>query len=466
MLKKNSQFLESIFILLDVVIISAAWFVAHFFRFSEYSIIPYVVVPPFNIYIILLLPIVLIFVFIFRNMGLYRPRRVATKFSEIFDVIKSVTLSVFILVSLTYLIRKAEFSRLVFLYFWIISIVFLSVERVVLREILWFFRRKGHNIRRVLVVGAEDLGVKTVKKIIDNSWTGLDVVGFLDDRKKVGEVVEGKEILGRTTKIKEIIRDYSVDQVFIALPVQSFKKMMFVVGSLRDEIVTVRVVPDIYQTITLNASLEDLEGLPIINLSDTSMYGWNVVVKRALDLIFSLAATIAALPLMLLIAIVIKTTSAGPIFYRQERMGLDGRNFHMLKFRSMKVNAETRSGAVWAKENDTRRTIIGGFLRKTSLDELPQFFNVLKGDMSIVGPRPERPVFIKEFKEKIPKYMLRHKVKAGITGWAQVNGWRGNTSLEKRIECDIYYIEHWSIWFDIRIMWLTIWKGLINKHAY
>ncbi|MCK5504036.1 MAG: undecaprenyl-phosphate glucose phosphotransferase, partial [Thermodesulfovibrionia bacterium] len=464
--KKNSQFLESIFILLDVIIISAAWFVSHFYRFSEYSIIPYKVVPPLKIYMMLLFPIVLIFVFIFRNMGLYRPRRVATVFSEIFDVVKSVTLSVLILVSATYLIRKAEFSRLVFLYFWIISIVLLCIERLIVREILWSVRRKGYNIRRVLVVGADDLGVKAVKKIIDNSWTGLEVAGFLSDKKKIGEIVEGKKILGPTRKVKEIIRDYGIDQVFIALPVQSFKKMMYVVGSLRDEMVTVRIIPDIYQTITLNASLEDLDGLPVINLSDTSMYGWNVVVKRALDIIFSLAAIIAVLPLMLLIAIVIKITSAGPIFYRQERMGLDGKNFHMLKFRSMKVNAESQSGAVWAKENDPRRTFLGSFLRKTSLDELPQFFNVLKGDMSIVGPRPERPVFIKEFKEKIPKYMLRHKVKAGITGWAQVNGWRGNTSLEKRIECDIYYIENWSLWFDIKIMWLTLWKGLVNKHAY
>ena len=230
--------------------------------------------------------------------------------------------------------------------------------------------------------------------------------------------------------------------------------------------VDIQVIPDIYEFATIRGGIEEFDGLPIISLQDSPLYGWNMVIKRAADIAFSIIAITLTAPLVVLIAITIKLTSHGPVFYRQERMGLDGKIFQMLKFRSMWVDAEKESGAVWAKEDDPRRTWLGAFLRKTSIDELPQFFNVLKGDMSIVGPRPERPVFIEEFRKNIPKYMLRHKMKAGITGWAQVNGWRGDTDLKKRIEYDLYYIENWSFWFDLKIMWLTIWKGLVNKNAY
>ena len=230
--------------------------------------------------------------------------------------------------------------------------------------------------------------------------------------------------------------------------------------------IEIRVVPDLYQLAALQGGVEEFEGMFLINLQGSPLYGWNRILKRGADIVFSLIAILLTSPLMLVIVAVTKLTSKGPVFYRQARMGLDGREFQMLKFRSMRIDAEKETGPVWAKENDPRRTRFGSFLRRTSLDELPQFFSVLKGDMSIVGPRPERPVFIEEFRRKIPKYMLRHKMKAGITGWAQVNGWRGNTSLEKRIEYDLFYIKNWSLFFDLKIMWLTIWKGLISKNAY
>lgn len=463
MLKKHSQFLASLFVAIDVLIIALSWAFAYYIRFSEFW---WHTNLHSQKYLILLFPIILLCSFIFKNMGLYRQRRITPLPSEVFDIVKASTLSVIILVSATYFIRKDEFSRLVFFYFWLISIFLLSTERLILRKLLWFFRRKGLNIRRVLIVGASDLGIKVLKKFKHNPWTGLEVIGLLDDQMKTGETIEEIKVLGRISSINKIIDEQNIDQVFIALPIQSYKKMMYVVNRLSDKTVTVRIIPDLYQTITLNAGVEEFDGMPIINLSDTPMYGWSVIVKRAMDIIFSLLAILLTSPLMSIIAILIKVTSPGPVLYRQERMGLDGKTFGMLKFRSMRVDAEDKSGAVWAKEDDPRKTKLGSFLRKTSLDELPQFLNVLKGDMSIVGPRPERPVFIREFKKEIPKYMLRHKMKAGITGWAQINGWRGNTSLKKRIECDIYYIEHWSVWLDLKIMWLTVWKGLINKHAY
>jgi len=229
------------------------------------------------------------------------------------------------------------------------------------------------------------------------------------------------------------------------------------------------VVPDLIEfatLATLRGGIGEFEGMPIISLRDTPLYGWNKVIKKVADIVLSITILLAVSPLMLIISLLIKATSKGPVFYSQERMGLDGKIFNMLKYRTMAIEAEKETGPVWAAKDDSRRTSIGAFLRKTSLDELPQFFNVLKGDMSIVGPRPEREFFILQFRDKIPKYMLRHKMKAGITGWAQVNGWRGNTSLEKRIEYDLYYIENWSLRFDLEIMWLTIWRGLVSKHAY
>jgi len=216
----------------------------------------------------------------------------------------------------------------------------------------------------------------------------------------------------------------------------------------------------------LRGGVEEFDGLPILNLRNSPLYGWNMIMKRALDIAISLIAIALLSPFMLLIAVLIRLTSPGPVLYRQERMGIGGDIFHILKFRTMAVDAEAATGAVWARKGDPRRTMPGSILRATSLDELPQLFNVLKGDMSLVGPRPERPVFIQEFRRKIPRYMLRHKMKAGITGWAQVNGWRGNTDLVKRVEHDLYYIEHWSISFDLKILMLTLWKGFVNRNAY
>ncbi|KKM67385.1 hypothetical protein LCGC14_1471680 [marine sediment metagenome] len=254
--------------------------------------------------------------------------------------------------------------------------------------------------------------------------------------------------------------------VLIALPLSAHEKLKSILDNIADEMVSVMILPDLFEFITLRGGVGEFEGMPIISLRDSPLYGWNRVIKRITDILLSLVIILVTSPLMFVISILIKTMSPGPILYKQDRMGLDGKVFAMLKYRTMGIEAEEETGPMWATENDHRRTLVGTFLRKTSLDELPQFFNVLKGDMSIVGPRPERPHFIQQFRSKIPKYMLRHKMKAGITGWAQVNGWRGNTSLEKRIEYDLYYIENWRFMFDFEIMWRTIWRGFISKNAY
>jgi Undecaprenyl-phosphate glucose phosphotransferase len=276
----------------------------------------------------------------------------------------------------------------------------------------------------------------------------------------------GVPVLGTLRQAAEVLAARSIDQVFLALPLEAHKKLLHLLELMARECVDIRLVPDILQYATLNATLEDVDGTPVINLSQVPLQGWNSMVKRGMDLAIAAAAMVVVLPLAPLLALAIWLEDRGPIFYRQERMGLDGKPFIIYKFRSMYDDAEAETGPVFASEQDPRRTPLGKLLRRSNLDELPQFWNVLRGDMSIVGPCPERPLFVAQFKDKIPSYMLRHKVKAGITGWAQVNGWRGNTSIEKRIEYDLYYIENWSVRLDLKIMWLTLLRGFFHKHAY
>jgi Undecaprenyl-phosphate glucose phosphotransferase len=292
------------------------------------------------------------------------------------------------------------------------------------------------------------------------------VVGFIDDRAAGDHIgYRGLPFLGTLAEANDIIRTERIDHVYVALPLEEHVKMLGVVEATNREGVDVHVVPDLLQFIALRARLENLDGVPIISLNDVPLRGFNSVLKRAIDAAISgVALLFLSIPLAI-IAFIIKRTSSGPVFYTQERMGLDGKAFHVYKFRSMYEGAEDHTGPIWARDDDPRCTPVGRWLRKVDLDELPQLWNVFRGDMSLVGPRPERPYFVQQFKLRFPQYMLRHKVKAGITGWAQVNGWRGNTSLEKRIEYDLYYIENWSVGLDLKILWLTLVRGL-HRHAF
>ena len=478
MLKKHAKFFENILFLTDLVVIELSWFLAYYLRFYSGLLPVEKGIPPFRIYFYLIIPILLIWGFVFKSFGLYRPKRIAPYLNEIFDILKACTFSVLILVSVTFFFRQYEFSRLVFLGFWVMTIIALSLERIFFREILRFLRRKGYNLRYTLVAGIGKLAQDIVKRIELHPEIGVKVIGFLSQHEntptstsplsppyKGGEgAVNGISVIGTYKDIRKIIEEKDVDQVIIALSMEEHALILELLKDIGDEMVDIKVIPDLCEFMTLRGGIDELDGLPIISLQDTPLYGWNIVIKRTFDIIFFIIAIILTAPLFLLISLLIKITSIGPIFYKQERMGLDGKKFITYKFRTMMVNAEENTGPVWAKENDERKTTIGTFLRRTNLDEMPQFFNVLKGDMSIVGPRPERPVFVEQFKKSIPQYMLRHKMKAGITGWSQVNGWRGNTSIEKTIEYDLYYIENWSLMFDIKIILMTLWKGF--KNAY
>jgi Undecaprenyl-phosphate glucose phosphotransferase len=293
---------------------------------------------------------------------------------------------------------------------------------------------------------------------------GIRNLGFVEDQPN--HWTSDLDILGTTADLPQLVAKYGIEHVFISLPLSRYHEARHVFDTLSQSLVEVRLVADVPNLAGLSLTTSNLDGLPVIGLRESPHFGLNVIVKRAMDIVLSLAALVLFAPLMALLALLIKLTSPGPVFYRQERGGLNGQTFEMLKFRSMRIDAEQQTGAVWARKDDPRRTPLGAFLRRTSLDELPQLINVLKGDMSLVGPRPERPVFIQQFSKTIPNYMARHCVKAGITGWAQVHGWRGNTSLRKRVQYDLYYITHWNPWLDLRIVWMTIFRGVFHRNAY
>jgi Undecaprenyl-phosphate glucose phosphotransferase len=351
------------------------------------------------------------------------------------------------------------------LIFAIVNIIGAYTTRELVREMLERRWRAGVGLKRVLIAGVGDLGRLVADKLLEHRELGFKVVGFLDDRAAGDHIgYRGLPLLGTLADGAEILKQERIDHLYVALPLEDHVKMLGLVEATSRESVDVHVVPDLLQFIALRARLENLDGVPIISLNDVPLRGFNSLLKRTIDVAISGSALIGLGIPFLIIAALIRRTSSGSVFYTQERMGLDGRAFHVYKFRSMHEGAEDETGPIWARDNDPRCTPMGRWLRRFDFDELPQLWNVLRGDMSIVGPRPERPYFVEQFKHRIPQYMLRHKVKAGITGWAQVNGWRGNTSLEKRIEYDLYYIENWSVGLDLKIMWLTLIKG-IQKHA-
>ncbi|MBT5469463.1 MAG: undecaprenyl-phosphate glucose phosphotransferase [Nitrospina sp.] len=467
MIRKHSQVYSTAIFFFNSFAVALAWLCAYLFRFELELFSKVSSIPTGNMYFYALLPIWFVFYVNSRVLGHNKPISRHSPTSEYLSILKLTSLSVLLLTAGTFFYREFSFSRIMTVYFWIFANLFLLLSHRLVRFLVKEMHSRGMNLRKVLVLGAGDLGQRVVEKLDMHPEIGFSVVGYLTHNPvKVGSEIDGYKVLGLYEDINRCIKENEVSQLFIALPINAHDRMTSILASLEEETVDIKLVPDLLRYMDLQSGIEDLDGMPLINLTESPLYGWNTVLKRASDIILSGFAILISFPVMVLIAIAIKLTSRGPLLYMQERMGLDRDVFRMYKFRSMKIGAENQTGPVWAKEDDDRRTIIGTFLRSTSLDELPQFFNVFMGQMSLVGPRPERPVFVDEFKKSIPFYMLRLKMKAGLTGWAQVNGWRGNTSLEKRIEFDLYYIKNWSLLFDIKILFLTIWKGLINRHAY
>ena len=462
MLKAHSRVVENLALGGDLCLIAICWVLAYWIRFHLMHVTD---VPPFRDYALQLIPILVVWGIAFRTFDLYRPNRLGSRVSEWFDVAKASTLGALILVSImTFAVRGYQYSRLVIFIFLAQSIVAVSLARAALREALRFARRHGYNLRYAIVVGGGEPAAEVLRILNRRRDVGIFVLGLLSDKKEVPENVRW---LGGIEDVRTVLDRQQVDIVFIALPHADASRLTAVLSGIGDDPIAIHLVPDVFSLVPARGGIEEFEMVPFIHLRESRLYGLNRVLKRAFDLVFGGLGLAVAAPIMLAIAVGLKLTTPGPVLYHQERMGVDGRRFRMLKFRTMRVDAEAETGPVWARLDDPRRTALGVFLRRTSLDELPQLFNVLRGEMSLVGPRPERPSFVEEFRRRVPGYMLRHKVKAGITGWAQINGWRGDTSIEKRIECDLYYIERWSLGFDLKILLQTLWYGFrINRNAH
>ena len=465
MLRAYSRLLEQLMLVADLVLVGLCWLLAYWLRFYVAGPpLPYADRGPVADYLLMLLPILLVWSASFRAFGLYRPRRIGSHLSEAVDLAKASTMGVLVLVALmTFFFRGYDYSRVVIVYFWLLSIGVVWFSRAAFREGLRFARRRGYNQRFAVVVGDGELAATVVQRMEGRRDVGIQVLGVVGDEK---DDTGGVRRLGGYADLRAVLDAHTVDHVILALAHEDYGRLAGLLDAVGDEPVTIHVVPDLLRFASLRGGIEQFEGMPFIHLRESPLYGWNRLAKRVFDFLFSATVLAVLWPVLLLLAAAVKVSSRGPVFYRQERMGLDGRRFEMLKFRTMDADAEVRSGPVWARPSDQRRTGLGAFLRRLSLDELPQFWNVLRGDMSVVGPRPERPVFVERFRQTVPGYMLRHKVKSGITGWAQVNGLRGNTSLEKRIQYDIEYIERWSVWLDFKIIAMTVVRVLVDRNAY
>jgi Undecaprenyl-phosphate glucose phosphotransferase len=479
MLNRHNRLLVIFHVLSDALLGLTAFIIAYALRFHA-GLIPITKgVPPLRQYINVLPFIAVLVPLAYQLQGLYRLRRGRSRVDDFFAVFVGSIVAVVLGIVATLYVQiyfapttmkdrgLFEVSQLVWGLFLVLNVMLTYASRELVREALERRWRAGVGLKRILIAGSGELGRLVADKILEHRELGYQIVGFVDDRAAGDHLgYRGLPLLGTIEEAPEISARELIDHLYVALPPEQHVQMLELIESTSREMVDVKVVPDLLQVIALRARLEDLDGVPVISINDVPLQGFNSLVKRAIDMAISSAALAVLVIPLAVVAALVKLTSRGPVFYRQERMGLDGRPFMIHKFRSMYDGAEGETGPVFASRDDPRRTPLGRVLRRSNVDELPQFWNVLKGEMSLVGPRPERPLFVAQFKDKIPQYMLRHKVKAGITGWAQVNGWRGNTSIEKRIEYDLYYIENWSVRLDLKIMWLTVLKGFFHKHAY
>lgn len=452
----------------DALVIAGLWLAAYGLRFHTSLIQVTRGVPDFGRYLALLPLVVILWDVVLGAFGLYRSTRMLRRTEEAFRLLRAHAVAVGLFITLTYLISEYRYSRATVGLFSILGAFGLVFSRLLLRNLIRTVRARGVGMSRALLVGSgpsADLLLARLKKYPE---LGLAFVGRLLPLQESSNHsgATAVPVLGTYENLHQVLAQTQVDEIWFVLPRDQSSQLDGLLRQVRDETIDLRLVPDLHEYVQLGCAIEDFDGLPIVGVNESPLEGWGSFFKRVTDFCVAALALLLLWPLFLVLALAVRGSSPGPTFYRQKRMGLDGRVFEMLKFRSMPVDAESQTGPVWATAQDTRKTKIGAFLRATSLDELPQLWNVLKGEMSLVGPRPERPVFVDRFRGEIPGYMLRHKVKAGITGWAQVQGWRGDTSLEKRIECDLYYIRHWSYGLDLKILWLTLWRGFIHRNAY
>ena len=448
----------------DISAVILSFYAAYSVRFSEIVIPAHKGIPSIEAYLRTMVVVIPVYLLLFRAYQLYRPERHIRRIYELLNVIKAVTMATIFLMALTFVYREFSYSRGVLLFAWLFSALFCCMGRYCLIQFEYFIRREKDR-ERVLIIGANRNSRDLIKWAKENPHYGQEIIGIvINNGSNEGKHVEGVPILGALKDLDQILASQAVDEVIMAdpaIPREAAAELMF---KCENKMIGFKLVADFYGLITQHVDVEYVSNVPLLGLRALPLDDlWNRLIKRLFDFAVSFIFLIVLSPILIVLAIFIKLCDGGPIFYRQERVGQDGKHFILYKFRTMSVDAEKKTGPVWAQPDDQRTTLIGRFLRKLNLDELPQLWNVLLGDMSLVGPRPERPHFVEQFRDQIPRYMARHKIKSGLTGWAQIHGLRGNTSIEERIKYDLYYMENWTLMMDVEILFATLFAF---KNAY
>ncbi|MGD8821224.1 MAG: undecaprenyl-phosphate glucose phosphotransferase [Anaerolineae bacterium] len=453
----------------DQIMVALAFYVAYWLR-QVVALPPAVNIAPFGDYAgMLLIQLATMFVVYFFSR-LYDVQRSMPRLDEFYRVFAATSIGTVVTIALTTFLFKnstleLDFPRVMVIYAWLLTVVLVALSRSVLMVVRNWLRRRGYWSDRLLIVGTGDVGWMILQKVRQMPRLGYKVVGFIDGDTAQGQEIMGVPVLGGMDDIPALIEEYDIQEVIIGRPELSHQELLAIISRCERGQVGIKIFPDLFQIIATELSIGDLGGLPLLSVRDVALRGWKLTLKRAVDLVGGTIALILMSPVLILIAVAIKLDSPGPVFYAQERMGLDARPFWCLKFRSMRTDAES-DGPGWTTEDDPRVTRLGRFIRRFSVDELPQFINVVLGEMSLVGPRPERPIYVEQFRRSIPRYMDRHREKAGMTGWAQVNGLRGDTSIAERTKYDLWYIENWSLWLDFKIMLRTVFSIFGDRHAY
>ena len=467
MIKDNQKLLNRLHVVIDALVIIFSYTAAWYLRFKSgiFELDPWFL--SLQEYMKALLIIVPGYLILYYAFQLYTPKRVQGRRYEAWHIVQANTIGLMAYILFLYLTKQSDFSRTMFFVFFCVNVFSEVTVRNIIREGLRNMRKKGYNQKHILLIGYSRAAEQYIDRILSNPEWGYIVRGILADNKPRGTEYRGIKVLGRVENLTIILPENKLDEIAITLGLAEYHKLEHIVSMCEKSGVHTKFIPDYNNIIPTKPYTEDLLGLPVINIRHVPLSNaLNAFTKRCVDLFGAIVALILFSPVMAVVSVIIKATSPGPLIFKQERIGLQNKPFPMYKFRSMVVQDAASEKAKWTVQNDPRVTPIGKFIRKTSIDELPQLFNVLKGDMSLGGPRPERPQFVEKFREEIPRYMVKHQVRPGLTGWAQVNGFRGDTSIRKRIEHDLYYIENWTLGFDFKILFLTFFKGFVNKNAY
>ncbi len=468
MIKDNQTHLNRAHVIVDGLIVAGSYMLSYYIKFeSVFRDKNPGGVLSMSTYFSALYYLVPSYLFLYYMVQLYTSRRALRLWNEFVDIVQANIMGIIGFLVLLYMLKQGNFSRTMLGIFFVLNIALTTLAHGLLRKFLRYIRKKGYNIKHILLVGYSRAAEAYISRILENPQWGYDIAGVLDDFVPIGTSYHGIKVVGKTDQLQDYLVNSNYDEITITLPLDDYDRLEELVAQCEKSGVHTKFIPDYTSLFPSNPYTEDVQGLPVINIRYVPLSNsFNKLAKRFVDIIGSLVGIILASPVMIAAAIAVKLSSKGPIIYQQERIGLNGQPFMMYKFRSMRVQTEAEEKKGWTTKGDPRVTGVGAFLRKYSIDELPQLFNIFVGQMSLVGPRPERPQFVEKFKEQIPRYMVKHQVRPGLTGWAQINGYRGDTSIRKRIDYDIYYIENWTMGFDFKIILGTLRYGLFNKNAY